>query len=57
MLPGAEHTRPNILAVADLVHRYGPFFQQLQPVRYPVAVLYSDTTEGYQATVDPKDIA
>ena len=54
MLYGAEQTRPHLLAVADIVRRYGALFKQLEAVNYPVAVLYSHTTEGHQSTVDPK---
>jgi len=57
MLQGAEHIAPSVRAVGDLLERFGPTLKRVTPVRYPVAVLHSATTEGYQRIIDPETIA
>jgi len=57
ILSGTENLRPSVMAVADLLERFGPALRRVKPVRYPVGVLVSGTTEGYQRIIDPEEIA
>lgn len=57
LLYGAEHLAPSVRAVGAMLERFGPALIRIEPTRYPVAVLYSKTTEGYQRVIDPEAIA
>ena len=57
MLHGAEHVAPAVRRIARLLERFGPALVRVEPVRYPVAVLYSRTTQGLQRVIDPATIA
>lgn len=56
MLHGAEHIRPEMCALGEMLGKHGPALKRVRPVRYPVAVLRSRTTEGYQRIIDPARI-
>ena len=57
MLYEAEHVGPQVRAIGDLLKRFGPTFRRVRPIRYPVAVLYSKTTQLSQRVIDPAAIA
>ncbi|MBF0244115.1 MAG: hypothetical protein HQL31_02420 [Planctomycetes bacterium] len=56
ILREAEHMTPAIKDIGHLLETYGPALKRVKPLRYPVAVLRSRTTEGYQQILDPAAI-
>ncbi len=50
---GAGHVKPYVQQIGTLLERYGPCLQEVKPVRYPVAVLFSRTTLGLMRVIDP----
>lgn len=57
LLTGMEHVAPAIRATGRLLEQFGPALIRVQPSRYPVAVLFSEDTQLFQRSLDPKLIA
>ncbi len=52
ILWGCHHIEPQIRELGVIINKFGPFLRNLTPAKKKTALLYSETTEGFQRILD-----